>query len=432
MTTEAAMPTASAILDAITRGRMSALDAVEACLERIAAREGVVQAFALIDAEGVRETARRLKASGDRGALHGVPIGFKDIIATAGMPTEYNSPIYRGHVPGQDASVVALSRAAGGIVLGKTVTCEFANRAPGPTTNPHDARRTPGGSSSGSAAAVAAGMVPLALGTQTSGSVIRPASFCGVHGFKGSWGEISYAGAKLTSGTLDTIGIYARCLDDIALYRAVLTDTRPVRLQPGLQPAPRIGVWHSSCAGLAGPGCIEAVEAMAEAAGQAGASVGVLELPPSFGRLNEAVRWISAYEGARSLAWEKCFHRDALSPDLRLGRIADGEACSPEAYRAWSRLAERCRIEFDDVFDDYDVVLTPASPGEAPVGLAYTGSAVFNAPFTALHAPCVCLPGNVGPAGMPIGVQLVGKRGDDARLLDVAAWIEAAFLKGRS
>lgn len=262
MTIDAAM-TATAILDAIGRGRMSALDAVEACLERVAAREDLVQALALLDADGARAAAKRLDADGSAGPMKGVPIGFKDIIATAGLGTEYNSPIYRGHVPGQDASVVALSRVAGGIVLGKTVTCEFANRAPGPTTNPHDARRTPGGSSSGSAAAVAAGMVPLALGTQTSGSVIRPASFCGVHGFKGSWGEISYAGTKLTSGTLDTIGIYARCLDDIALYRAVLTDTPPVPLQPGLQPAPRIGVWHSPFANLAGPGCIEAVETMA-------------------------------------------------------------------------------------------------------------------------------------------------------------------------
>jgi len=431
MITETPMPTATAILDAIGRKQMSALDVVEACLERIAAREPTVQAFALLDPERARDAARRLETAGGTGPLHGVPLGFKDIIATAGLGTEYNSAIYRGHVPGQDASVVALSRMAGGIVLGKTVTCEFANRAPGPTTNPHDQARTPGGSSSGSAAAMAAGMVPLALGTQTSGSVIRPASFCGVHGFKGSWGEISYAGTKLTSGTLDTIGIYARCLDDIELYRAVLTDTRPVKLQPGLQPAPRIAVWLSPFAHLAGPGCIEAVEAMAASADRAGASVRKMELPPRFGQLNDAVRWISAYEGARSLAWEKSFHRDRISPDLRLGRIADGEACSPEQYRAFCRLAERCRIEFDAVFEEYDVLLTPASPGEAPLGLTHTGSAVFNGTFTALHAPCVSLPGYVGPTGMPIGVQLVGRRGEDARLLTLAAWLEAAFLKTR-
>jgi Asp-tRNA(Asn)/Glu-tRNA(Gln) amidotransferase A subunit family amidase len=271
-------------------------------------------------------------------------------------------------------------------------------------------------------------MVPLALGTQTSGSVIRPASFCGVHGFKGSWGEISYAGTKLTSGTLDTIGIYARCLDDIALYRAVLTDTRPVKLQRGNVPAPRIGVWRTPFASQAGPGSFEALEAVASAAGKAGAVVTALELPSHFGGLPDAVRWISAWEGARSLAWEKSFHRDRISPDLRYGRIADGEACSPELYTAQCRLAERCRLEFDAVFDGIDVLLTLASPGEAPLGLRETGSAVFNASFTALHAPCVTLPGHTGPNGLPIGVQLVGKRGTDRRLLDIAAWVERAAL----
>jgi amidase len=425
MTDPTAPLTATAAVAAIAAGRLTAVDFVEACLARIAEREAVVQAFAMVDIEGARQAAECLDKQGPGGPLHGVPVGFKDIIATAGLATQYNSPIYAGYVPGQDASVVALSRVAGGIVLGKTVTCEFANRAPGPTTNPHDRTRTPGGSSSGSAAAVAAGMVPLAVGTQTSGSVIRPASFCGVHGFKGSWGEISYAGTKLTSGTLDTIGIYARCLDDIALYRAVLTDTRPVKLARGNVAAPRIGLLRTAFASQAGPGSFEALEAVAGAAAKAGAVVSEFALPPHFNGLNDAVRWISAWEGSRSLAWEKSFHRDRISPDLRYGRIADGEACSPELYTAQARLAERCRLEFDAVFDDVDVLLTLASPGEAPVGLQFTGSAVFNGSFTALHAPCVTLPGHKGPNGMPIGVQLVGKRSSDRGLLDIAAWVEA-------
>ncbi len=420
--------TATQALAAIARGTLSATELVEACLARVAEREPVVQAFAALDAEGAMAAARRLDDAGMAGPLHGIPVGFKDIIATAGLATRHNSPIYADNVPAQDASVVALTRVAGGIVLGKTVTCEFANRAPGPTTNPHDPARTPGGSSSGSAAAVAAGMLPLALGTQTSGSVIRPASFCGVHGFKGSWGEISYAGTKLTSGTLDTIGIYARCLEDIALYRAVLTDTRPIPLQPGHVPAPRIGVWRTPFASQAGPGSFEALEAVAAACGKAGAVVAERSLPAHFGGLNDAVRWISAWEGSRSLAWEKSFHRDRISDDLRYGRIADGEACSQELYTASARLAERCRLEFDAVFDEIDVLLTLASPGEAPLGLSYTGSAVFNGTFTAMHTPCVSLPGHTGPNGMPIGVQLVGKRGADRRLLDIAAWVEHAAL----
>ncbi len=426
--TDPAALTATAAIAAIAAGKLSALDLVEACLARISEREPVVQAFAAVDAEAARTVARQLDQQGSKGPLHGIPLGFKDIIATAGLATRYNSPIYADNVPEQDASVVALSRVAGGVVLGKTVTCEFANRAPGPTTNPHDPARTPGGSSSGSGAAVAAGMVPLALGTQTSGSVIRPASYCGVHGFKGSWGEISYAGTKLTSGTLDTIGIYARCLDDIALYRCVLTDTPPVKLNRGNVPAPRIGILRTPFASQAGPGSFEALDAVSGAAAKAGASVKEFALPPHFGGLNDAVRWISAWEGARSLAWEKSFHRERISPDLRFGRIADGEACSPELYTANARLAERCRLEFDAVFDEFDVLLTLASPGEAPLGLRETGSAVFNAAFTALHAPCVTLPGHTGPNGMPIGVQLVGKRSSDRRLLDIAAWIEHAAL----
>jgi Asp-tRNA(Asn)/Glu-tRNA(Gln) amidotransferase A subunit family amidase len=418
--------TATAALAAMAAGTLSAQDHLQACLTRIAEREPIVQAFAEVDAAEALAVARRLDERGSCGPLHGIPLGFKDIIATAGLATRYNSPIYADNVPAQDASVVALSRVAGGIVLGKTVTCEFANRAPGPTTNPHDPARTPGGSSSGSAAAVAAGMVPLALGTQTSGSVIRPASFCGVHRFKGSWGEISYAGTKLTSGTLDTIGIYARCLDDIALYRAVLTDTRPTKIQRDNVPAPRIGILRTMFASQAGPGSFEALEAVANAAAKGGAKLIDYELPRHFNDLNDAVRWISAWEGARSLAWEKSFRRDQISPDLRFGRIADGEACSPDLYRHNARLAERCRLEFDSVFDEIDVLLTLASPGEAPLGLQHTGSAVFNASFTALHAPCVNLPGHTGPSGMPIGVQLVGKRGTDMRLLDIAAWVERA------
>ena len=421
-------PTATEIVAGIGAGRMTAVEALEACLERVAAREAVVRAFATLDVDGARAQARRIDQhpATSRGLLAGVPVGFKDIIDTAGLATQYNSPIYEGHVPRTDASVVALSRAANGVVLGKTVTCEFANRAPGATTNPHDAARTPGGSSSGSAAAVAAGMVPLALGTQTSGSVIRPASYCGVYGFKGSWGEISYAGTKLTSGTLDTIGIYARSLADIALYRSVLTMTTPASLVVGNVAAPRVGVCFGPWRDQADACSLEVIEAVAALLGKAGARVSGFELPRHFAGLNEAVRWISAWEGARSLAWEKVFHRDRISPALRDGRIHDGEACSAEWYAACARLGERCRVEFEGVFDDFDVLLTLAAPGEAPLGIAETGSATFNTMWTLLHVPCVTIPGHRGPNGMPIGFQIVGKRSSDRRLLEVARWIERA------
>ncbi len=324
--------------------------------------------------------------------------------------------------------MVALSAARpGGIVLGKTVTCEFANRAPGPTTNPHDPRahagrvelRLGGGGGRGDGAA-RGGHADLGQRHPPR----RRSAAC--TRLKASWGEISYAGAKLTSGTLDTIGLYARSLADLALFRAVLTRTPPTQLIVSHQAAPRIGLYRGPHDAEAGPGVMAAVGAVARAAEAAGARLSDYVPPPAHARLNEAVRWISAYEGARSLAWEAIAHRDRLSPDLRDGRIRDGEACSPEFYRTQARLAERCRVEMDAVFEEHDVLLTPACPGEAPVGLRHTGSAVFNGAWTALHTPCLTLPGQMGPNGLPIGVQLVGARGSDQRLLEIAAWIERA------
>ncbi|WP_135467208.1 amidase [Crenalkalicoccus roseus] len=412
----------------IRRGRLSSLDYAEALLAQAAAREPVLRAFAHLDAGAVRAQARRrdAQAPGGRGALHGVPLAVKDVIDTADMPTTYGSPIHAGHVPRRDAAVVALARAAGGIVFGKAVTAEFANRAPGPTTNPHDPERTPGGSSSGSAAAVGAGIVPLALGTQTTASVIRPASYCGVHGFKPSWGEISYAGIQLTAASLDTVGLYARSVPDLALLHAVLTATPFLAPMPGNVAAPRIGLCRTPFADQAEP-CVHALlDEAARAAEKAGATVVECVLPRPFAGLADAHRWVSAWEGARSLAFEATRHRDRLSADILEGRIRDGEACSVELYRASARLGERCRLEMDALFAEYDALITPAAAGEAPKGLAFTGNAVFGGLWTLLHVPCLSLPGARGPAGMPIGLQLVGPRGGDRRLLELAAWLERA------
>ena len=411
----------------IAGGDLSATAYAEALLARAAEREPAVRALAHLDPAAVRAQARARDAAGGRGLLQGVPVAFKDIMDTCDMPTAYGSAIHEGHRPRRDSSVAALTRAAGGIVFGKAVTAEFANRAPGPTTNPHDPARTPGGSSSGSAAAVGAGMVPLALGTQTSGSVIRPASYCGVHGMKPSWGEISYAGIQLTSATLDTVGFYARSVADLALLRAVLTATPFAAPSAGNIGAPRLGLCPTPFAAQAGP-CMHALlEQAGQAASRAGATVTEAALPRHFAELADAQRWVSSYEGARSLAFEATVHRDRLSRDILEGRVRDGEACSPELYRASARFGERCRIELDALFETQDALLTFAAPGEAPVGLAFTGNAVFSTLWTFLHVPCVALPLGRGPAGMPIGLQLIGPRGGDRRLLELAAWLEKAM-----
>jgi len=417
--------TATEALAAMKAGRLTPLDLAESCLARAAEREPVVQAFAHLDPAQVIAQARALPAQGN-GALHGIPVAFKDIIDTSEMPTRYGSAIHASNQPRRDASVVALTRAAQGVVFGKAVTAEFANRRPGPTTNPHDPARTPGGSSSGSAAAVGAGIVPFALGTQTSASVIRPASYCGVHGFKASWGEISYAGVQLTSASNDTIGFYARSIADLDLLRSVLTRTPSVGLSPGNVGGPRIGLCRTPFAEQA-EGYVHAIlDEAATSCAKAGATVTDCVLPSAYAQLADAHRWVSSYEGARSLAYEATFHRDALSQDILQGRIRDGEACSAELYRSSARFAEACRIEADAILGDYDAVLCPAAASEAPIGLSFTGNAIFSTMWTILHGPNVSIPGATGPNGMPVGIQLVGRRGSDRRLLEVAAWVERA------
>ncbi len=268
-------------------GRLTAVDLMEACLDRIAAREGEIRAFAHFDAAAARAAATR----GPAGPLHGLPIGVKDVLDTADMPSEYNSPIWRDHRPRADAAAVAWARAAGGVVIGKTVTTEFANRHPGPTAHPHNLRHTPGGSSSGSAAGVAAGFFPLAFGTQTAGSVIRPAAFCGVVGYKPSFGLINRAGLKLMADSLDTVGVMARSVADCALFAGAVsgTDLGDPEARPGA--APRIGICRSPAWGAAAPETQALLAGMAERLGRAGAQVEERELPVAFGALERRSRW---------------------------------------------------------------------------------------------------------------------------------------------
>jgi Asp-tRNA(Asn)/Glu-tRNA(Gln) amidotransferase A subunit family amidase len=413
---------ATEIVAAIGAGRTTCEAVVRACLDRIAAREGEVQAWAHLDSDAAIAAARAFDRSGRQGPLAGVPFGVKDIIDTADMPTEWGTPIHRDRRPGRDAAGVALSRKAGGVLLGKTVTTEFANLHPGKTRNPHDPTRTPAGSSSGSAAAVADNMVPIALGTQTTGSTIRPASFCGVFGYRPSYGEHRMHGVMEASGSLDSLGILARSIEDVALYRDVLLGVRPEPIDDVSRP-PRIGFCRTHVWEAVEPAARKLTEDAARDLARAGASVDEPSLPIEFEALNDAHRWISGFEFARTFTWEIEHHWQEISETLRKGRIADGLACSFERYLAALDTAEQCRRRLDEVWGDRDVLLTAGAFGEAPVGLnAFVGAPLYQI-WTALHVPSVSLPVFKGPAGMPIGLQLIGRRHDDRRLFAVARWV---------
>jgi Asp-tRNA(Asn)/Glu-tRNA(Gln) amidotransferase A subunit family amidase len=414
----------------IASGALTSEALVAACLARIDAREGVVKAWSSIDPERALAQARACDAGPSRGLLHGVPIGVKDVLDTFDMPTEMGSPIYKGLRPAWDASCVALARAAGAVILGKTVTCEFAGMAPGATTNPHDASCTPGGSSSGSGAAVADFMVPLAFGTQTGGSVLRPASFCGVIGYKPTFGTYNRAGVKFAAESLDTIGLIARELDDLAVMNAVLTNSAAVL--PALpQTRLRIGVCQTYLWHKAEPASRAALERSANAAREAGAHVEEFVLPPPFSQLTETREILNNVERARSLAYEWTHHRSQISPALTRS-IELGLATSDHQYRAALRIAEWCRLELDTLFNSVDVLLAPSANGEAPEGIAYAGDPSFQGLWTLLHVPTISLPAGKGPHGMPIGVQMIAPRYGDRKLLDAAHWLIArAGVHGR-
>ena len=418
-----AMLTARDAAARIADGRLTAEALTRACLERIAEREAVVGAWHYLDPDRAIAEARQRDRASRRGPLHGVPIGVKDVMDTHDMPTEYGSPIYRGHRPAADAACVALARAAGAVAIGKTVTTEFATFTPGKTANPHNLAHTPGGSSSGSAAAVADGMVPLAFGTQTAGSVIRPASFCGVVGYKPSFGTISRAGVKPLADSLDTVGIMARDVADAALFAAVLSDRPELRLGEAMAPSPRVGVYRTAEWRHAEPATVAALEDAVARFRRAGAATVEVVVPPEHEGLVEAQKIVMDHETARCLAFEHGTRPHDLSPALR-ERIAAGLAHSAEAYDAARHVVTRARTALPAFFADFDVILAPAAPGEAPKGLDRTGDPIFNRTWTILHLPCVTVPGRRGAAGLPVGVQLIGRVGDDARTLQAAAFLE--------
>ena len=404
---------------AIASGETTSEALVSACLERIAERDETVRAWAFTDRGHALAQARALDRAPRRSPLHGVPVGIKDVIDTADFPTEYNSPIYRGHRPRADAACVALLRRAGCVILGKTVTTEFANNHPSQTRNPHNGAHTPGGSSSGSAAAVADFMVPLALGTQTGGSVIRPAAYCGAFACKPSFGSINRAGMKFVSESLDTIGAFARCTEDLALSLSVLSG-RPASEEKSSR-NPRIGLCRTPRWRDADTVTQANLERAAALLSHAGAQVRDFELPPGSEQLFDRHRVIMTFESARALAWEYDNFPGEISKTLK-PRLDDGWRIARAEYDELRERARQCRRALAEQMPQVDFLLTPSAASEAPASLASTGDPVFNRAWTLFGVPCVTIPFGKGPHGLPLGIQLVGAFDADMALLDWAGW----------
>jgi Asp-tRNA(Asn)/Glu-tRNA(Gln) amidotransferase A subunit family amidase len=422
----------------IREGRLTSEELVQACLERIRALEPKVQAWVFLDEEHALAQARAAderKRSGEPiGPLHGVPVGVKDIFDTGDMPTENGTVLHQGRTPRNDAAAVSMLRAAGAVILGKTVTTECAYFAPGKTRNPHNPEHTPGGSSSGSAAAVAAGMVPLALGSQTNGSVIRPAAFCGVYGFKPTHGLIPRSGVLQLSRTLDHVGLFARTIEDLALLLGELQgyderdpDTRPRARIPFQSLAAEEPPIPPMLAFIKTPHWERAdgdtKEAFAELVEALGPQVEEVELMPSALDAWDWHKTIMAAEMAANLEREWRLGKEKLSAQLR-ELVERGREVRAVDYQRALRSIGPVAESFDELFmERYDAIVTPAALGTAPKGLGSTGDPSFCSLWTLLGMPAVSLPLMQGANGLPLGVQLVGRRGFDARLMRTARWM---------
>jgi Asp-tRNA(Asn)/Glu-tRNA(Gln) amidotransferase A subunit family amidase len=423
-------PDAVGLRTSLRAGQVRAEDIARAAIERIQALEPQLHAWEVFDPElalaQARGLDRRLAAGEAPGLLAGVPLGVKDIFDTADLPTGHGSPLYRGHRPAADAHAVRVARDAGAVVMGKTVTTEFAYFTPGPTVNPWRAGHTPGGSSSGSAAAVAAGLVPLAFGSQTAGSLIRPAAYCGVFALKPTHGAFSLDGVKPFAPSLDTLGWLARSADDLELMRCALL-RQPFESLPRVAPASlrlaacRTHEWPAIDAGGAA-----AWEAGLARMADAGMRVPLLALPEALAGLMQAQKTVMAFEAARSLSREFEANRAQLSEALR-SLLSTGHEVTEAAYRQAQALAQSGRQQLAQLMHGLDALVVPAAPGEAPAGLAATGDPVFSRVWTLLGWPCVNVPGLLGPTGLPVGLQLVGHPGRERDLLVAAAGLHAVL-----
>jgi Asp-tRNA(Asn)/Glu-tRNA(Gln) amidotransferase A subunit family amidase len=412
------------LAEAVENGDLTPSTVLGLALEAVQHYEAEIGAFAHLDVDAAELLAQRLGLGA--AGLAGLPIGVKDIIDTADMPTSYGSPIYEGWQPKADATVVQMVRQAGGVILGKTVTTEFAHLTPARTLNPHNHAHTPGGSSSGSAAGVAAGMLALALGTQTGGSVIRPAAFCGVAAIKPSFRLLPTVGVKHFAWTLDTLGLFGARVIDVAYGLEAITG-RQLRVDARDFGTPRIGVMRQPYAGTPAPEAEEALARAIKALEQAGATVRDLDEPTAFAEAHAAQPVIQHYEGALALAWEHRERRDALSPGLRRA-LDSGASHMPQTYDEARRKARLARHAAKDAFTPFDALLSFPAPGAAPTPET-TGDSAYNKLTTMLGVPCVHVPVLKTGDNLPVGVQLLAAFGRDAEVLAVARFLEESLAR---
>lgn len=429
---------------ALAAGTTTSAELVETCLAAIAAREDTIRSWQFLGPEAARDQAEasdaRRQQGGALGPLDGIPVGIKDIFDTGDMPTEYGCAAFKGHQPGEDGAATARLRDAGAVILGKTVTTECALYTPGKTRNPVIPAHTPGGSSSGSAAAVGAGMVPAAIGSQTAGSMIRPAAFCGIVGYKPSHGRISRHGALMLSEALDTIGVFARTVEGVAMIADAMSGPDPRDPDTGTDPAapllpdvrntpappPRLAFVRTPMWDEATPAMQAAMTGFAETLAD---QCGPVDLPPVFDDCITHHRTVMFADVARNIGPVDDAHPGKLSPKLR-EIINEGRKTSEGAYEDARAMAAEYTIALEEIFSDFDAILTPPAPGPAPEGLGATGDPVFCALWTFCGVPAVSLPLQMDKSGLPLGIQLVGRKGGDGALLRTARWLERTHLTG--
>ena len=411
--------TATDAIKLIGNNKLSRYEWVQSCFERIREKENLVKAWVYLDEDKALEKAKQLDHENNKLQL-GIPFGIKDIIDSSNTPTGFGTSFYKNNIPMRDAASVAVAKQSGCIFIGKTVSTELGHRAPGLTTNPHNKDFTPGGSSSGSAAAVASMMAPVCFGTQTTGSVIRPAAYCGVIGYKPSYGDFDKSGILPNSPSIDTLGLMSRSIEDIALFRSILLEEELVSIKKVNLSKIKIGFVRTPHWDKTDNSTKKAFEHFLNSLRSDKFNVIDLEIDKLISKSDALHLDISGYEFKRSISHERFNYYDQLSDQLRNGRLNDGYQVSNKNYQLALKELSILKNQIDAVFNDIDLIITPSAPGEALKGLEYTGSPIFNTTWSLNGNPCITLPLFKGKQELPIGCQLVARFGNDDQLLNYA------------